>query len=281
MDVLYVVHADIGEAQRGNNTHKQLLEIGVYFYSARYFPPTARSGYGCLESIPLPGFQDPEWPLPDMVTSECFRSRFRNDFQVSMKPSVGSKVTHINWFLPIHVMVDLFAPAEVYRTPSMFVFKQLNEESFSSLMDCGWDSKICVGMDIIKCIVDRSTVIFRYHIGRSTLYVNFQYNRQRLLQASEWENLEQVQSDEMVKICCQVINREENFELEVGSKWTLASVRQEILIALGSDIEDEFCIGISDPGGYIREKVGVRNEKNRTVADVMPPRILKISHERT
>ncbi len=252
-DVLYVIHAEIGEAQRGNHTHKELLQIGVYFYSVKKFPTRDPGGYGTLQEIPLPTLDSPEWPLPDMWTTESFRARFRQDFRSAMKATVGSRATHIQWFLPVHVMVDLFSGTTFHRTPTLFVFKNLDEDSFDSVMDKGWDSKVCLGADIIKCIIHRSTVIFRYHIGRSTLYANYQYNRQRLIHGSDWEPLEQIQADSMVKINCEVHNGE-SFELEVGSKWTLTSIRQEIIIALGHDAQEEFSMCIVD-GGHIRERV--------------------------
>jgi hypothetical protein len=39
-----VIHAEIGEAQRGNDTHKELLQIGVYFYFAKFFPSRDHGG---------------------------------------------------------------------------------------------------------------------------------------------------------------------------------------------------------------------------------------------
>lgn len=36
-DLIYLIHAQIGEAQRGNDTHKEFLQIGVHFYYAKFF----------------------------------------------------------------------------------------------------------------------------------------------------------------------------------------------------------------------------------------------------
>jgi hypothetical protein len=44
----------------------------------------------------------------------------------------------------------------------------------------------------------------------------------------------QIQADSMVKNNCEIHNGE-SFKLEVGSKWTLTSIRQEAIIALGFD----------------------------------------------
>jgi len=114
----------------------------------------------------------------------------------------------------------------------------LTQESFDSILDDGWDSKTCVGQDVIKCVVDQSSIIFRYDLGKSMLYTTFVYNRHQLV-GSTWEALEQAQTNIIVKILCQIPNREELLELEVDSKWTLASIRQEIYIVLDYDNVEE------------------------------------------
>jgi len=37
-------------------------------------------GFGHLEAIPLPLFDDLNWLLPDMATIEAFRAKMREDF---------------------------------------------------------------------------------------------------------------------------------------------------------------------------------------------------------
>jgi hypothetical protein len=96
-----------GEPQRGHYTHKQLLKMGVYYYSALYVPRSSPYLFGRLESIPLPTFEDPKWPVPDIATRESFRSKLHSDFLNSMRPNTSSKSTHIQWFMPCHAMVDL------------------------------------------------------------------------------------------------------------------------------------------------------------------------------
>ena len=88
---------------------------------------------------------------------------------------------HLQWFMPVHVMVDLFSTFLFCKIPISFVFKDILDKCFTSIMDDGWDIKYTIGVDIIKCVALRQSVIFKFHIGRSTLYVNFVYNRQRLL----------------------------------------------------------------------------------------------------
>ena len=69
----------------------------------------------------------------------------------------------------------------------------------------------------------------------------------------------------MVKILCQIPNREELLELEVGSGWTLANIRQEICIALGDDDVEEHAANWKmriTKGGQIQEKVLVLMRTN-------------------
>lgn len=181
--VIVVLHADIGERTRGLRSHAELLKDNVFFfYNATYVPKSESTSFGHLVPIPLPGFDSAGWPLLDMFTTEAFRAKFRTDIQSSMRPTTGSKQTHLSWFLPIHVFVDLFAIAslEMQRTPTMFVFRRpVRQELTDSLMDRGWSTKISIGDDHIKCTIDCASVVFRYHIGRSILYMNFVYNRER------------------------------------------------------------------------------------------------------
>jgi len=188
--VICVTHAEIGEATIGEQTHKQLLEESVSFYNAWYHPN--QRGYRRTEAIPLPAFDDPNWPLPDMATTEAYRACLRVDFLSSMKQSTGNKQTSLSWFMPLDVMIDLFAISNsIHKTRTLFVFKDLSEELLNSLMDKGWDMKISSGADEIKCMVDRESIIFKYHIGRSTLYANFQYNRMRLMDGNIWKSIDQ------------------------------------------------------------------------------------------
>ncbi|KAG0573080.1 hypothetical protein KC19_VG147200 [Ceratodon purpureus] len=95
LGIIVVVHADIGEATRGIRTHKDLLGESLFFYNAFYILPQATGRYGQVVSIPLPPLDSLDWPLPDMATSEAFRSKFRNDILLSMKASTGSRINHL------------------------------------------------------------------------------------------------------------------------------------------------------------------------------------------
>ena len=92
--MICVTHADIGEASRGSQNHRELLQDSIFFYNAEYIPhgPGAND-YGYTNPIPLPDFNDPTWPLPDMATIEAFRAQMREDFLRACKLGTGSKVT--------------------------------------------------------------------------------------------------------------------------------------------------------------------------------------------
>lgn len=151
----------IGERTRGVRSHAELLRDNVFFYNATYIPRSNPLNFGTRLPTPLPGLESSEWPLPDMYTTEAFRARFRIEFQSAMRPTTGSKQTHFSCFLPIHVFVDLFlvASSNVTRKPTMFVFKPVKKELTDSLMDQGWNIKVSIGVDHIKCTVDSTSLV--------------------------------------------------------------------------------------------------------------------------
>jgi len=204
LGVIVVLHAEIGEATCGGRSHRELLEDSIFFYNATFRPPGPQSRYGKFIEIPLPLLESPDWPLPDMSTSEAFRAKLWKDFQGSMRPSTGSKRTHLSWFLPIGVFVDLFSVAQgdMRKTAHMFVFNRVSQDLSNSLMDQGWDSKIMNGPDVIKTTVNHESLSFRYHINRLTLYANFVYNRERLVSSNTWIALDQYEPQIPVTLHC-------------------------------------------------------------------------------
>lgn len=69
MGHVVVVHAEIGELTRGSRTHAELLHDSIFFYNAMYIPKSSPTGFGRVVPIPLPDFNSPKWPLPDMSTT--------------------------------------------------------------------------------------------------------------------------------------------------------------------------------------------------------------------
>lgn len=275
LGVIVVLHAEIGEAIRGSRSYKELLDDSVFFYNAAFKPADLPATYGQLIPIPLPPFHSSEWPLPDMATSEAFRAKFWRDFQESMKPSTGSKITRLSWFVPIGVFIDLFAIAEenMHKTPTMFVFKQASKELCASLMDSGWDSKTTDGPDFIRVGDDHASLSFRYHIGRSTLYATFIYNRYRRIASGTWEAIDQSELEIPVTLHCEIGNY--NQDIDVGLSWSFSDIRQEITMQIGPAAETDFKMWILDVNNKV-VKVNMRNEKKHTAAMVLPPKRLKL-----
>jgi len=60
-----------------------------------YIPKKKNCAFGTIEPIPLPAFDDPAWLILDIVSSEAFCAKLRLDFQTSMKPTIGSRSTHL------------------------------------------------------------------------------------------------------------------------------------------------------------------------------------------
>ena len=193
--------------------------------------------------IPLPDFDSPNWPLPNMATTESFQAKLWQDFQNSMHPTTSSKRTNLSWFMPIGVFVNLFYVAiHMRRTKMMFVYKEVTEELCASLMDNGWDTKVTRIQDaeFLKTTVAQGSLSFRYHIPRSILYASFVYNRHRLCPNKTWKPLEQDEPVKTVKLLCDLENV--THKLEVGLTWTIYEIRQEIKVIFGSCEESTFDI---------------------------------------
>jgi hypothetical protein len=177
LSVIYVLHIEVGEAIRNGRSYWSLLDNGTFFFKEVYVPPTTPELYWHLEPLPLPELDDPDWPLPDMDTSESYRTKIACEFRQVMKATMGSKFGRVHWFIPIHVFVDLFAVGSSYvpKTATLYIFAQPCTNLLSSLMDPGWNEKIEIGNAyIIKCTVSTPSMSFRYHVGRQTLYANVQ-----------------------------------------------------------------------------------------------------------
>jgi len=53
--VVCVLHAEIGEPNRGNIIDKELLHDSIFYYNALYFPRIRQEQFGRLQVIPLTG----------------------------------------------------------------------------------------------------------------------------------------------------------------------------------------------------------------------------------
>ena len=116
----------------------------------------------------------------------------------------------------------------------------------SSLMDKGWNSKVTMGGDVVQCTIDPATIMFRFHIVRSTLYTNFQFNRERHLAETGWQLIDQVGHVDIVTVNCEY--KDWRSKVEVGWDWQLTNLCQETIIALGADCPSEFTMWILNDG---------------------------------
>ena len=151
IDHIVVVYVDIGEATRNGRIHKELLEQGTFFLRGMYMPATPGVLYGTMEPIELPAFTNPEWPLPNMYTSEAFRSMLAMECTAAMKATTGGSFVHVQCFMPMHIMVDLSANAanNIRWTTTLFVLKFPTDELLGNLIDQGWDTKYHIGEDMV------------------------------------------------------------------------------------------------------------------------------------
>ena len=163
LGVIIVHHTDVGEATRAGRSYNELLNNSIFFSNLVYVPSTPGQLYGSTELVLFPEFNDPEWPLPDIHTSEAFRAKLRADFQSVTKATTGSCMGHLQWFVPLHVFVDLFAPDgnNMRRTSTLYVLNNPSDDLFTSLMDPGWQQKIVVAKDIVRCTISMPSVTFR------------------------------------------------------------------------------------------------------------------------
>lgn len=104
-------HKNWGSPRNGK-THTDLLEIRIFNCGDTYFPRTPGQLYDHLEHIEYLSFDDHAWPVLDMHCSEAFGTKFCFDFKIASKKKTGSSMGHLQRFLPMHVMVDLFIVAQ-------------------------------------------------------------------------------------------------------------------------------------------------------------------------
>ena len=218
-------------------------------------PATLGVLYGSIEPIPLPAFIDPNWPLPDMHTSEAFCSKLVVEFTAVMIATPSGSFGHVQWFMPMHIMVDLFANTadNIRWTTTLFFLKFSTDELLGNLMDQGWNTKYHIGEDIVKCIVIRPSIVFRYHVGRQTLYMIFHYGRFWGPANGTWDAIEHEVNVDMESVQCTLQGR--NLPLiEVGKSWPISHLCHEIAIMLEAEVPDECKLVLVEPS-WLERKV--------------------------
>ena len=105
---------------------------------------------------------------------------------------------------------------------------------------------------MVRCTINLQSITFRFHIARSILYTNFQFNRERYLTTTRWQPIDQVGWVDIVTVSCEYGDWKS--KIEVGRDWQLTNLRQEVIIAIGVDCPDEFVLWILD-GEHAPQKV--------------------------
>lgn len=151
--------------------------------------------------------------------------------------------------MPFTVFVDLFALARNrVRTPTLFTFWNVEDRTFSDIMDEGWATRTTDTGDVIWCTIVLASVVFRYHIARQTLYVNFYYTRQHQVGA-EWIVMEHECGVQMEDIVYEILsaNLPLSLTFTVGTCWPVEHLRGEVQIAMGQSAPLEFSFYVSEP----------------------------------
>lgn len=167
--------------------------------------------------------------------------------------------------------VDLFAVAKnVRRTATMYIFKSPSDEVLSSLMDAGWDEKFQAGQDVLKSVVSRGSMVFRYHLARQVLYLNFQYARYRR-EGNAWIRIDQVVIQHMIPITVEFEGKTLP-SFEVGSLWPVSHICEEISILLPrEEIPEYYDLVVKHPG-FADFKVNARSERSTEIGALVQGR---------
>ena len=238
------MHIEFGKLVYAGVSASELLDRQIFFYGETYIVPTSRSGWGKVEPIPTPSFVSPEWQIPDKVSVEFTSRRVAFDIQNAMKCTYGSHRATLAMFLPLNMFVHLFHACEVHRTPTMWIAK--GESALSQFLPSTWNSKVVQhNGDTIRCCVVEESIVVRYHIGKQQLSISFAYRRWKQ-NASQWEPLDSdLTNTEQVElhVCMQ---GDEVQDLAVNDNWSLANLREYLLLRLGLKTDYNFVVdGIS------------------------------------
>ncbi len=122
------------------------------------------------------------------------------------------------------------------------------------MMNPGWSEKFHIGQDVIKCVVNRSSIGFRYHVGRQTLYTRFQYTRFRGAANNRWDAIDHLPDVEMVEVCC-LFRGSAMPTFQVGKAWPVSHLRHEIAMTLGDGVPKEYNMVVLEATGNREKKV--------------------------
>ena len=90
-------------------------------------------------------------------------------------------------------------------------------------------------------------MVFRYHVGRQTLYTNFNYGRFRGAANGTWNAIEHEVNVDMVFVQCMLLGKDLPI-IEVDKSWPVSHLHHGIAITLGAEIPNEYKLVLVEPG---------------------------------
>ena len=96
--VFYAIHLDIGRLVHSRLAGPQLVVHGIFFFNATYIV-SKKNGWGELQQIPSPSFDNRERQVLDTTTMECFQRRTNLDVHSAMKCTYNLHRANLSWFM--------------------------------------------------------------------------------------------------------------------------------------------------------------------------------------
>lgn len=92
-----------------------------------------------------------------------------------------------------------------------------------------------------------------------------------------WVPIEQEAGLDLVSLNCEVLNSNllDCLRFQVGMDWPVSHLRQEVQIAMGANAPTEFKFILEEPS-HPSKKINMRHEKQLTILDILPPKMLKL-----
>lgn len=224
------MHASLGDVLFPNTTASNLARQRVFFYTHKYIVPTDEQGYGKLQPLEAITLRSMEWPKPDAFTIMSFKAKIVADVRASLKFGKASRSVGLGWCCPAHVFANIFGSLPFHHTNTMYVCKDLHYKMLEAILGEKWG--YLEGLhngDRFRCQVGSFGIAIRFIKVRSTLYVRYFYERW-MCKLGEWIPLQSTDVtiepfEIVIKLPSGTIET-----VEVNKHWTLANVREHLLI---------------------------------------------------
>lgn len=260
------MHKGIADVMYANKppTFFKTMELFVYF--AEYHVPTKDGSHGHLQDLPIPAIRSLEWEVPDAATLSSFRYKIKDDILKAMTPGRISRRIKIQWFIPLHVFVDVFKSMDLQRTKTMWLNRRLSSCELDNHIDEGWNIKETQHIgDIISCRVNPNSLSLSYQISRQSLVIGYDYRRWRR-KIGSWVPLDSEETCPEFELEVKVHSLREPRMLIVTSNWSLQDVRESLEYLDETTPEYKFKVNGS--------VVSIRLEKTISCDTCLPPKEL-------